>query len=621
MISLPDHIPDLRRLNGFRAVILALLVVIGMRLWYFQLVKGSELAEMSQTQSVRTIRRVAARGTIVDSKGQILATNRLKFVVSIAPDDVKKHPEVLARLAPLLQTTEEDLRDQVLPTVTLANGKVVPLHVKPFDPVPLDRDVDIQVLSQIEEQQLDLPGVIVTRDPVRFYKESEVCAHVLGFTGKLNERQSNDPQFANYHGGDYIGQAGLEAFYEKELKGQDGGEYVSVDARGRMLRKLGEDQSLPGHELRLSLDMGLQREAYRLLKEQFEGKNPHHPEHLTGAVVALDPNNGAVLALVSMPSYDINKYAENAAAIAKDKTSPTFNRATRAKLPPGSPFKLITAAAGLETGKVGQWTTYHCPGYKRLGRSIFRCAEIHKTLAFEKAIGESCNVYFYNVGQDVEAQTLAEWAARFGLGKKTGIDLPSDVAGSVPSPERKRKRAKNAAGAMWYPGETLNMSIGQGGLQVTPMQLADYVAALANGGTLWRPHLVQQIVDTSAVPNQVIQTIAPEARGHLGLKPENLRLIVSGMQRTMMKGGTAYASAIPDLDVAGKTGTVEIKKGVRNAMFVCFAPVDHPKIALAVMVEGGGYGADTAAPIARRLLGQYFGKKLPPMKYSDSAKD
>ena len=422
MISLPDHIPDLRRLNGFRAVIVALLVVIGLRLWYLQLVKGTELAEMSQTQSVRTIRRVAPRGTIVDSKGQVLATNRLKFVVSIAPDDVKKHPEVLARLAPLLHTTEEDLRDQVMPTITLENGKTVPLRIKPFDPVPLDRDVDIKVLSQIEEQQLDLPGVIVTRDPVRYYKESDVCAHVLGFTGKINERQASDPQFADYRGGDYIGQAGLEAYYEKELKGQDGGEYVTVDARGRMLRKLGEDQPLPGHELQLSLDMGLQRKAYDLLKEQFDGKNPRYPGQHTGAVVALDPNNGAVLALVSMPSYDINNYAANAATIAKDKTSPTFNRATRAKLPPGSPFKLVTAAAGLETGKVTQWTTYRCPGYMRLGRSIFRCDEVHRNVAFEKAIGASCNVYFYNVGESVEAQTLggvggavSGWAKRRAL--------------------------------------------------------------------------------------------------------------------------------------------------------------------------------------------------------------
>ena len=201
------------------------------------------------------------------------------------------------------------------------------------------------------------------------------------------------------------------------------------------------------------------------------------------------------------------------------------------------------------------------------------------------------------------------------MGKKTGIDLPSDVTGSVPSPERKRKRAKKAADATWYPGETLNMSIGQGGLQVTPMQLADYTAALANGGTIWRPHLVQQILDTSVVPNRVVQTITPEARGRLGLKPENLRLIVSGMQRTMLKGGTAYASAIPDLDIAGKTGTVEIKKGVRNSMFVCFAPVDHPKIAIAVLVEGGGYGSETAAPLARHLLAHYFGKKITETTY------
>lgn len=623
MISLPDHIPDLRRLNGFRAVIIVILIVIVIRLWFLQLVKGPELAEMSQTQSVKTIRRVAPRGTIMDTKGRIIATNRLKFVVSMSPDDVKKHPETLARLAPLLHTTEEALHDKVIPPRLILPDKKVIVRGKPFDPVSLDRDVNIETLSQIEEQRLDMPGLIVTRDPVRYYKDSTACAHILGFTGLISYDQLSSPRFSEYNGGDFVGKDGLEAYYETELKGQDGGENVTVDARGRMLRKLGEEPPKPGHTLHLSVDLDLQHLAYDLLKEQYDGKNKLHPGQHTGAVVALNPNNGEVLAMVSMPSYDVNNYAANYTATTNNKTRPFFNRATSAAQPCGSPFKLITAAAGLETGNAGQWTTYYCPGYKRLGRrSIFRCDEVHGNTAFEKAIGASCNVYFYNVGENVGPQTLADWAGVFGLGKKTGIDLMADNAGSVSSLERRRKRAKKRSDAVWYPGQTLNMSIGQGELRVTPLQLADYTSALANGGTIWRPHLVHSIEDPADTSAQRIRNIEPEARGKLGLKPENQRLIVSGMQRAMQRGGTAYACAIPGLDIAGKTGTAEITgTKMRNSMFVCFAPVDHPQIAIAVMVEGGGFGSETAAPIARRLLAQYFHKKVDPLPQYFGAKD
>lgn len=626
MISLPDHIPDLRRLNGFRGLLALLLAVIALRLWYLQLVKGTELTEASLTQSVKLIRRVAPRGTIIDTKGRILATSRPKYVVSVAPDDVKKHPEILPRLALLLHTDEQTLRDKVIPTRLLPSGKRVVLRGKPFDPVPLDRDVSIEVLSQIEEQRLDLPGVLVTRDPIRYYKDSALCAHLLGFTGLISYEQLTDSHFASYNGGDYVGKDGLESYYESELRGQDGGDEVAVDARGRMLHKQDEYAPLSGHTLRLSLDLDLQRKAYEELKAQYDGQNVLHPGRHTGAVVALNPKNGEILALASMPSYDVNAYLANYNALLKDPDKPLYNRATSAALMPGSPFKLVTAAAGLETGNAGQWTTYKCAGGMKIGNRFFGCDEVHHTTAFEKAIGASCNVYFYNVGLNVGPDALAAWAGRFGLGKRTGIDLPSGSIGLVPSPAWKQARTENPADGKWYQGETANMSIGQGGLKVTPLQLADYVGAIANGGTLWRPHLVHSILDMSAPTVQVVKNIAPEARGSLGVKPENLRLIVSGMRKTMEKGGTGFASAIPGLDVAGKTGTVEVKdgktpKGTRNSMFVCFAPIDHPKIAIAILVVGGGYGSETAAPIGRRLLAQYFHIKLDPKQTVVAAHD
>ena len=289
-------------------------------------------------------------------------------------------------------------------------------------------------------------------------------------------------KFANYRGGDYVGREGLEAHYESDLRGVDGGEYVTIDARGRTLRSLGEDKPQAGHSLKLALDMGLQRAAYDLLKAQFDGKNKRYPGSHTGAVVALNPANGEVLALVSMPSYDLNNYGENYDALNGDKTKPLFNRATSAALACGSPFKLITAAAGLEAGKASRYTTYFCPGYKRIGNRIFHCDEVHRYTAFEKAIGASCNVYFYTVAEDVGPDALAEMAKRFGLGKTTGIDLPSGVGGRVPSPAWKRKVASDPANKIWYPGDTANMAIGQGDLLVTPIQLANYTA----GPCQWR---------------------------------------------------------------------------------------------------------------------------------------
>lgn len=614
MISLPDHIPDLRRLNVYRAVLVMMMITIGLRLWYLQLVRAPELTAMSQAQSVRTIRRVAPRGAIVDSKGRVIATNRFKFVVSISPDDAKKHPETLQSLAPLLKTDEETLKAKVFPIAITKAGKVVQLN-HPYDPVPLDRDIGIDVLSQIEEQHLNLPGALVTRDPVRYYKDGIVCSHILGYTGLISEDQLGGPDFETYHGGDFVGKDGLEAHYEQELRGIDGGDNFTVDARGRMLRKLGEKKPQAGHTLKLAMDLDLQRKAYELLKEQYDGKNRRHPGTHTGAIVALDPNNGEVLAMVSMPGYDANRYTADYNQNLANLWRPLFNRATSAAMPCGSPFKLVSAAAGLETGKLSQWTTHNCSGAMRLGRAKFKCDEAHGTIAFENAIGASCNVYFYNVGQSVGPQTLADWADRFGLGKKTGIDL-SERAGRVPSPARRKARAKRRQDANWYPGETLNMSIGQGDLQITPLQLANYVAALANGGTLWKPRLVHAIIDPSAPTDQQEQVLQPEENGKLGLRPENRQLIVSGMRHALFPGGTASGIAIPGLDIAGKTGTVEIgNTHQRNSMFVCFAPIDHPKIALAVMIEGGGFGAETAAPIARQMLAAYFHIKVDPITY------
>jgi penicillin-binding protein 2 len=593
MIAPPDHIPDYRRLHVFYAIMASLLAVIVVRLWYLQIVKGPELAAESEMRRTRTVRRLAARGSIEDTKGHVLATNRFRFVVSVVPFEIKKNPEVLPRLATMLHRTATDLAEEIADTA-----------LTPFDPVPVADDVDVNLLSQIEEQQLDLPGVVITRDPERYYTDDRLFTHALGITGRVTREQIMKLHAANYQNGDYIGTEGLEKTFEAELRGKDGGQVVAVNAKGRILAHLDDMPPVPGHTLRLTLDYDLQKVTLGALMEELT--HTGHP----GSAVAIDPNTGAVLALASVPSYDLNTYRQEIGKLLKDPQKPLINRAVNSPQPCGSTFKLVTAAAGLETREIAPGASIYCPGFLKLGNRTFHCDKRsgHGTLSLEDALGQSCDVYFWRVSQRVGEEALAKWAHRFGLGESTDIDLPPTRAakGLIPTPEWKKKTKRGS----WMQGDLLNMSIGQGYVGVTTLQLANYTAALANGGTLWRPQLVREVRDISGPQPRILSMLAPQKKGDLGLRPENRAAIVEGMRRVFQRRGTAAACAIPGLEMAGKTGTAQVTKTEDNSVFVCFAPLDHPKIAIAVLVEKGGHGSDVAAPIARRMLNQYLQLKL-----------
>jgi penicillin-binding protein 2 len=598
MIEPPDHIPDLRRLNGLRLGIGLFLSLIVARLWFLQIDKGPELAMLSETQRTRLIRRMAARGAIVDSLGRVLATSRSVFVVSVVPDEMKKNRDVLPRLAEIAHTTVEALAEKIS-TEIKKNGLV------PSDPVPVVKDATIKLLTEIEEHKLDLPGVLVTNDPLRYYTDNQLCTHVLGIARTISKEELDKRRAEGYQGGDSFGKEGLEKTYETDLRGKDGGQIISVNARGRIQRKLDEIPPVPGHTLRLTLDRDLQRIAYEALKEELD--HAGHP----GSAVALDPRDGAVLALVSVPSYDLNSYGTTIARLVSDtRLRPLVNRASGSAYPCGSTFKLVTAAAGLETGVLTPNSRDRCPGFLKLGNRTFHCDKRsgHGWIDFEHAIGESCDVYFWRVGERVGKENLAAWARRFGLGEKTGIDLPSGVDGKgrIPTPEWKKKNRRGP----WYPGDLLNMAIGQGDIGVTPLQLADYTAAIANGGTLYRPQLVREVQDISNGRPTILRRMKPEVRGRLGLRPENRLAIIAGMRRAFEPGGTAYGLGIPDIDIAGKTGTAQVTHKEDHSVFVCFAPVEDPRIAIAVLVERGGHGSDVAAPIAMRMLNQFFHRHL-----------
>jgi penicillin-binding protein 2 len=593
MIDAPARIPDFTRLKAFAIILLVMFGSIIARLWYLQIVKGAELAKESETLRTRTIRRLGARGVITDAKGRVLASSRPHYVVSILPDEIKKNPDVLPLLARILETDERELRVQI------DKNKITP-----FDPVPVARDVTMTQLSRIEEQKFDLPGVLITRDPKREYRDNKLCTHVLGITRPISPERWEEVKDRGYLGSDYIGVEGLEAYYENELRGGEGGQVIEVNAQGRMTRVVGENKPQPGNILHLTLDLDLQRVAYKALSEQW-GKG--HP----GAAVALDPNDGAVLAFVSMPSYDLNRYGVDFAKLVSDrKGTPLVNRASYSAYPCGSPFKLVTSVAGLETGSVTPYTTFGCSGSIRRGRT-WRCdvRSGHGAVNFPRSIGASCNVYLWLEAERVGEKSLTKWANRLGFGERTGLDLPAaaDTAGTIPTEAWKQKRRHGE----WYLGDTLNMAIGQGYVQTTPLQLALMAAAFANGGDLLRPQLVREIVDISSGKPVVKHTLKREVRRKVGWKPETRDAVVAGMIRVMQPGGTANGLGIPGISIAAKTGTAQAG-GTRkdHSIFVCFAPVEKPKIAIAVFVENGGFGAVTAGPIARRMLMRYFHKDV-----------
>ncbi|MDE2127712.1 MAG: penicillin-binding protein 2 [Armatimonadetes bacterium] len=595
MIESPDQLPDLRRLIAMCAVIAVVVFAIIARLWYLQIVLGSSLASASDSQRTRLIRRTAARGIIEDRAGNILATSKPRYVVSLLPNEVHANSLVLPRIAALIGVPVSDIVQ-----------KIAQNRTTPFDPVPIAVGVDMHVITRVEEQKLDLPGVLITRDPIRYYPQGALCAHIIGLTRPISAARLAELRPKGYRGGDYVGLTGLEESYESDLRGTSGGLVVAVDANGRLQRDLGETPSAAGHTLVLNLDLNLQKAAEQGLNTALQEGHP-------GAAVALDCSTGGVLAMVSTPSFDPNTYGHDYSQLLANPQHPLINRATDSHYPPGSTFKLVTAAAGFASGTTSPSTGDYCSGSITVGKRVFHCDKRsgHGALAFVKALGVSCDVYFWHVAMRAGTAALLDAAHRYGLAQPTGIDLPASVddRGNVPSPDWKRKHKLGP----WLPGDLLNMAIGQGYVGVTPLQLADYTAAVANGGSLMVPHLVSEVLDDSSGTARVVRTLSPAVRSHLGLTPDQRDAIVSGMIECLGKGGTAENCGISGLTWAGKTGSAQVFIHGRKAttsVFVCFAPAWQPRIAIAVLVEGGGYGADTAAPIARQMVAEYLHIKL-----------
>jgi penicillin-binding protein 2 len=570
-----------QRLAVLQALVVFLVVGLGVQFWNLQVVRARHFRELAESNRSRLVRLAAPRGTLLDRNGKVLVENRPSFTVLLNTDHLDGVDRTISRLADTLEMGEAQIRERFA-------------RRQPYRPVVVKSDATIADVSALEARRLELPEVSVEVVPLRSYPLAAAAAHALGRVGEITERQLQLADFKGLAPGALVGQAGLESRYNRQLMGRDGYRRVIVDSRGLEVTEAERELPEDGPPLTLAIDAGLQAAT----EAAFQGR--------AGAAVALDPRTGEVLAMASTPAYDPNQFTTGIdaamwASLATDERTPLMNRAIQGAYSPGSTFKLIAAIAALEEGIITPSTTFFCPGQTTLYGNVFHCSRAggHGYIDLKSALAQSCNVFFFNVGVRLEIQRLAKWAKTMGLGAPTGIDLPHEGSGIMPSPEWKMRLFKTP----WYAGETVSVSIGQGQVSATPLQMARVVAVIASGGQLVQPHLVRGAKGFEPVP--------------LGIKPSTIEAVKAGM-RAVVSEGTGMRARLQTIEIAGKTGSAQVVARARlertpseeyqpHGWFVCFAPADNPTIALAVLVEHGRSGGESAAPVARRILAHYFG--------------
>ncbi|MDI6771877.1 MAG: penicillin-binding protein 2 [bacterium] len=570
-----DTAPWSPRVVRLGLIILLVFALIEGRLWSLQAIDGGRYLELSEQNRLRDYKVPAPRGAIYDRGGHPMVTNRPAFTVSVLPMEVPDPQRLATGLAPILGVEREEL------LARLEAGRA-----RPFEPVALHRDVPKSVVMAVEERRLDFPGVIVQAEPVREYLLGNLGTHALGYLGEITEEELRTRP--EYRGGDLIGKSGVERTYDTHLRGENGRLRVEVDAAGRPVRVLSRKSPRPGRSLVLNLNATLQEVAERGLRGR------------TGAVVVMDPRSGEVLALASAPTFDPGLFSggispANWHRLTADRRLPLMNRSVESTYEPGSVFKIVTGLAALGEGVARRDSRFECTGSLQLGRWIFRDLAAHGTLNFIKGTAVSCNVMFWQLGRALGEDRLERYARALGLGRVTGIDLPGEAAGLVPSSGWKQRVWQEP----WYPGDTLNMSIGQGFVLTTPVQIARMLGAVATGGKLVRPRLARRVLAPDGTEVMVFGRETEDAP--LTLTPAALHALREGM-RAVVEGGTGAAAAVPGIAIAGKTGSAENPRGIPHAWFAGYAPIEGPALVVVVFVEHGRRGGEVAAPIARALF-------------------
>ncbi|MBI3005893.1 MAG: penicillin-binding protein 2 [Ignavibacteriales bacterium] len=589
-----------RRGNVMVIIVAALFAVLFLRLYQLQLFYHEELGKQSEENSIRTFVKEPIRGYVYDRNGKLMVDVGPSFTVTVIPAGFEAGN--LELLSSFLQTEPQSIQDRI--TKGRARSR--------FSPVKVLRDINFTALSAIEEHLFMLPGVSYEVESKRYYPTKARASHLLGYCKEITDAQlAKAGEY--YRQGDVIGSAGLEASYETFLRGEKGYEYVAVNSKGQLLGSFenGKNDKRPteGFDLVLSIDADVQAFAESLMT------------NFRGSIVAIDPNDGGILAMVSKPDFDPSVFsgvtpAEVWNQLNNDLEKPLFNRATMTRYPPGSTFKMLVAAAALEEGIIDENYRITCRGAYRFGNRTYKDQKVHGSTNIVEAIQKSCNVFFYQLILKVGLDNLNRYSGKFGFGQPTGIDIGEETAGLIPSVEYyDRVYGKGK----WTQGYLVSLGVGQGEIGASPLQMARYAAALANGGTLRQPHAVNLVRNKQTNRMNTIE----HRSGRVGISQNNMNLIREGMRRVVQEaGGTGGMARVPNITSAGKTGTAENPHGDDHSWFVGFAPFDNPKIAVAVLLENAGFGGTRAAPIGGFVIEKYlFGDVRRRMYIAPAKKD
>ena len=576
------------RLQFLRVVAVCIILVLIGRAGYLQVYDGELYARLAEGNRIRIIPAEAARGTFYDRNGELLVTNRPGFTVSLLPLTEPISPEVIARVSALIHVPVEEIQ------------KKIDAHIG-FDPIRIKNDVLPDIVSIIEEQKDSYPGVVVEVLPVRDYIFGEYAAHVFGYVSEINEEELERRKGEGYKSGDIIGKFGLERVYDKEVRGIKGGEQVEVDVSGRPVQILGRQSPIPGNDLVLTIDSHIQEAAERAVDDQLAAVHAH-----AAAAVVMNPQTGEILAMVSRPAFNPNLFAGGISTVNWNMRNnnpyhPMDNKAITGEYPPGSTFKIVTGTAALAEHKVTAQEKIFDSGRHWIIPKTNAGGEALGWIDFEQAMAHSDNVYFYEMGNRLGVDTLERYARLFGLGTRTGIDLPYEAEGLVPN---RKYKADNYEDGEWYLSETFDAAIGQGFNLVTPLQAAMVVSEIAANGQRYRPHLVQRIVD---VNGNTVREIKPELLSTLEVDPSVIHHVQEGLHSVTKLGtGTELFAGFP-IDIGGQTSRAENSQGIDHSWFVAYGPYKNPNVVVAVIVEQGGFGSVAAGPIARRILEAAFG--------------
>jgi len=600
-------------------VVLAVLVLLLARLWTLQVLNGSAYAQQAKENRVREVTTEAPRGRILDRNGRELVTNRPTMAVVVAPS-AKNDEKLLARLSTVLNMPVADIKARV------SSVKLAPLASR-----TVAIDVPMAAVSYLSEHEVDFPGVEVRTQAVRKYPQGALAAHVLGYAGEVSQSELEMVD-SPYQYGDIVGKAGAEKSFEKVLQGDRGRQLIEVDAAGRPRRVILDSEPVAGRDVVLTIDSKVQGITEKALAQAMsDAHKAKFPKARAGAAIAVDIRTGEIIAMASLPTYNPELFlggisqANWQALTSKDSEFPLTNRAIMAQYPAASTFKAMTGLAGLEAGFTSPGTTYDCEGkWTGMGEQWKKyCWDHagHGTETFMEGIKDSCDVVFYEIGYRFykdKGEKLQKFARRFGFGSKSGIDLPGEVSGRMPDAAWKAAYNQNYPEYQrWLPGDTVNLAIGQGDLLITPLQLADAYAGIANGGKVMRPHVIKQVLDAQGKP---VLSATPEVAFDTKTSKRNLASMKTALVSVTEEGTGQGAFVGFPVTVAGKTGTAQVTGKDDLALFVGFAPAEKPKYAVVVVIEQGGHGGSVAGPAARQILAACLGQKIEHVTATDSSR-